>query len=422
MNQHGTPGEKGTGNDLGEVMVYAFLEDVLGAPKIFTKAEIVGGTPGSRTDGVHLLKLNDGGNDKYQLVLAASDITGNIKNAVDSVIQRLDDIAGVTGNERRMVDRAILSSSFDADTTSYLKSILIPSRAASGRPDISFGIFIGYSLGIDPSQYDNDTYRSKAMEKMKQDVEDIAPYISAQLSNASIVSNSNITNHSFYFYFMPFDDADNDKDKIMQDLLSGGAGNGQYNNTLGQAIYDDLEDNTYLKEIYENILYNYGARVFNDQGNDNVIEMPVDIDDALRFADLLSNSTHPTKGDTHKIMAQEMVALLQEMHPEDARIAYYLSGVLSNIENYRGLSLAKNKEMVTKKLFMDRLCQQYDMDKMRIPADGDKQFFRSQAKVYEHLSDQYFSYSGPTSMGKSFIMRMFIKQQILKRKERITLL
>lgn len=186
MNQHGTPGEKGTGNDLGEVMVYAFLEDVLGAPKIFTKAEIVGGTPGSRTDGVHLLKLNDGGNDKYQLVLAASNITGNIKNAVDSVIQRLDDIAGVTGNERRMVDRAILSSSFDADTTSYLKSILIPSRAASGRPDISFGIFIGYSLGIDPSQYDNDTYRSKAMEKMKQDVEDIAPYISAQLSNASI--------------------------------------------------------------------------------------------------------------------------------------------------------------------------------------------------------------------------------------------
>lgn len=190
----------------------------------------------------------------------------------------------------------------------------------------------------------------------------------------------------------------------------------QYNNTLGQAIYDDLENNTYLKEVYENILYNYGARVFADQGNNNVIEMPVDIDDALRFADLLSNSTHPTKSDAHKIMAQEMVALLQEMHPEDARISYYLSGVLSNIGNYRGLSLAKNKEMVTKKSFMDRLCQQYDMDKMRIPADGDKQFFRSQAKVYEHLSDQYFSYSGPTSMGKSFIMRMFIKQQILEKK------
>ena len=179
-----------------EVMVYAFLENVLGAPKIFTKAEIVGGVPGSRTDGVHLLKLNDGGNDKYQLVLAASDIMGNINNAVDSVIQRLDDIAGVTGNERRMIDRASLSSSFDADTTSYLKSILIPSRAASGRPDISFGIFIGYSLGIDASQFDTDTYRTKAMEKMKKDVEDIAPNISIKLAKMAFLGKNNIRNQS----------------------------------------------------------------------------------------------------------------------------------------------------------------------------------------------------------------------------------
>lgn len=190
----------------------------------------------------------------------------------------------------------------------------------------------------------------------------------------------------------------------------------QYENTLGQAIFDELENNAYLKEIYENILYNYGARLFANSQDEIVIDMPIEIEDALRFADLLSNSTHPTKSDAHKIMAQEMVALLQEMYPEDAKISYYLSGVLSNIGNYRGLSLTKNKEVANQQSFMDRLCQQYDMDKMRIPADGEKQFFRSQAKVYEHLSDQYFSYSGPTSMGKSFIMRMFIKQQILEKK------
>lgn len=191
-----------------------------------------------------------------------------------------------------------------------------------------------------------------------------------------------------------------------------------YNNTLGQAIYEDIDENVYLKEIYENILYNYGARLFKNSADKMVLEMPIDIDDALRFADLLSNSTHPTKGDAHKIMAQEMVALLQELYPEDLRISYYLSGVLSNIGNYRGLSLAKNKEVVNQQSFMDRLCQQYDMDKMRIPADDEKQFFRSQAQVYERLTDQYFSYSGPTSMGKSFIMRMFIKQQIMEGKKK----
>lgn len=226
MNQHGIPGQKGTGNDLGEVMVYAFLEDVLGAPKILTKAEIVGGTAGSRTDGVHLLKLNDSGKDRYQLVLAASDITGDINKAVEKVLLQLDDIVGAMKNERQMVDRAVLSSSFDADTTAYLKSILIPSRASSGRPDISFGIFIGYSLGIDASQFDIDTYRTKAMEKMKKDVEDIAPYISTQLVKMALLGKNNIANHSFYFYFMPFDDADKDKDTIMQNLLSGGVSNG----------------------------------------------------------------------------------------------------------------------------------------------------------------------------------------------------
>lgn len=226
MNQHGIPGQKGTGNDLGEIMVYAFLEDVLGAPKILTKAEIVGGTAGSRTDGVHLLKLNDSGKDRYQLVLAASDITGDIYKAVEKVLLQLDDIVGAMKNERQMVDRAVLSSSFDADTTAYLKSILIPSRASSGRPDISFGIFIGYSLGIDASQFDTDTYRTKAMEKMKKDVEDIAPYISIQLAKMALLGKNNIGNHSFYFYFMPFDDADKDKNTIMQNLLSGGASNG----------------------------------------------------------------------------------------------------------------------------------------------------------------------------------------------------
>ena len=40
------------------------------------------------------------------------------------------------------------------------------------------------------------------------------------------------------------------------------------------------------------------------------------------------------------------------------------------------------------------------------------QFLRAQKRVYDHLTDQFFSYSGFTSMGKSFIMRMFLKDQV----------
>ena len=40
MKRNGAPGQKGTGNDLGEIMLYVFLEQVLGAPKIMSKVEL----------------------------------------------------------------------------------------------------------------------------------------------------------------------------------------------------------------------------------------------------------------------------------------------------------------------------------------------------------------------------------------------
>ena len=49
-----------------------------------------------------------------------------------------------------------------------------------------------------------------------------------------------------------------------------------------------------------------------------------------------------------------------------------------------------------------------------IPAAPEMKFFSAQKEAYDHLSDPCFSYSGPTSMGKSFIMRMFIKDEILR--------
>ena len=48
-----------------------------------------------------------------------------------------------------------------------------------------------------------------------------------------------------------------------------------------------------------------------------------------------------------------------------------------------------------------------------MPYQEDKYFFHSQKEIYDHLDDGSFSYSGPTSMGKSLIMRTFIKDKIM---------
>lgn len=121
-----------------------------------------------------------------------------------------------------MLNKAILQDRFDTGTTEYLKQLLVPSRNRTVIPDTSYGVFIGYSLGIDPMLYDSDTYRTLAAEKMEKDITDIVVYIRTQLAKMAIIGSNTLAKHSLYFYFLPFDNADLDKDNIMKDLLSGG--------------------------------------------------------------------------------------------------------------------------------------------------------------------------------------------------------
>ncbi|MEL7654280.1 MAG: DEAD/DEAH box helicase [Bacillota bacterium] len=177
--------------------------------------------------------------------------------------------------------------------------------------------------------------------------------------------------------------------------------------TLGYALYKDIEFNAYLNELYDDILYNYSLKLF---GNTKAEPKQINISHALRFADILSKSIHHNRAEKHKIWAQEIVALLNALYPNDQTIMYYIGSVLTNAGNYRGLGLHKTSFAGTD--ILDQSYNEYIRGLMSIPADPSLYFFKSQKKVYDNLDDQYFSYSGPTSMGKSFIMRMFIKKQI----------
>lgn len=179
------------------------------------------------------------------------------------------------------------------------------------------------------------------------------------------------------------------------------------NATFGELLYNDIDKNPFLNELYENILYNYSLQLFRI----DKIQMEVDIEAALRFADILSKSVDKEKSDKHKIWAQEMVALLNALYPQDERIKHYMGSVLSNTGNYRGMSMITPEYQPG--TLLEKLYTGFNKEYLSIPAEPDAQFFRSQKDVYDHLNDPYFSYSGPTSMGKSFVLRMFIKKKIM---------
>ncbi|MEG1751932.1 MAG: DEAD/DEAH box helicase [Clostridia bacterium] len=175
---------------------------------------------------------------------------------------------------------------------------------------------------------------------------------------------------------------------------------------LGEILYEDIEDNEYLQELYGDILFNYSSLLLksNEYRDFN-------IEDALKFADILSKSNHTKNAEYHKIWAQEIASILKQLYPQKEIVDCYLNAILTNTGNFRGLSLM-NYQLSGDGIF-DKLYNNYSKLLLKIPSDETKYFFKSQKRIYNHLEDNAFSFSGPTSVGKSFIMRMFIKEKLL---------
>lgn len=182
--------------------------------------------------------------------------------------------------------------------------------------------------------------------------------------------------------------------------------------TIGAVLFDGIEENPYLNELYDAILYNYGRQLF---GLTNLPEKEISVPAALRFADILSKSVHTQNEEIHKLWAQEIVALLNALRPDDELIQYYLGSVLTSVSNFRGVSL-KAADYVSAD-FLDRIFTQVSKEYLRIPEAENEYFFRAQKEIYEKFNEPYFSYSAPTSLGKSYIMRTFIREQIAKGKQ-----
>lgn len=68
---------------------------------------------------------------------------------------------------------------------------------------------------------------------------------------------------------------------------------------VGDVIFNDIDSNHFLHELYANLLHNYAVlRLLPEEARQTY---DVDLEAALRFADLLSKSTHPDNRDIHRV-------------------------------------------------------------------------------------------------------------------------
>lgn len=179
------------------------------------------------------------------------------------------------------------------------------------------------------------------------------------------------------------------------------------NETLAEALYRDIDKDEYLNEIYGDLLYNYSIKLFDLDRRPR--EIP--IRDALRFSDLLSKSTYTPTADRDRLWGQEIAILMRLLYPEDEVVRYYLGSSLSAVGNFRGLQSKAVGEYASTDI-LDQIFYEYDMNEHKIPGKEEEYFFHDQMIVYRGMNKKAFSYSGPTSMGKSFVVQTYVQEQV----------
>jgi len=216
--------KKNTG-ELGEFLLYCFLEGHMNAPKIFSKLEMK--TSNSMyvngSDGVHFLKVSD---DNYQLVFGESKTITDLRQAFNaafkSIYQFINEIndkgdrkSGINF-EKRLISDNLDHESWSETEKEFLTKLIYPTSNEEFEVDDAFGIFIGFQINEkgDQKTMKNSDYRRKIEE-------DVKAKLSKELEHIEgLIEKYNLYGYSFYVYALPFSELDKAREEIMKGIIT----------------------------------------------------------------------------------------------------------------------------------------------------------------------------------------------------------
>ena len=217
LNKNGGADVKGTGTELGEMLLYSFLEEKLNAPKLMSRVELSTDAKqyASTCDGIHLLTGQTSGLPYHQVVFGASSIVGDLTYAIDAAFDSILEIENNEDKELHMVDNVIFDRLLNEDEVELAKEIFLPTPNKTTSYNTSYSVFLGYTIGLDPTKYGVAEYPQIVEEKMQEDIRRNIDYILKK------INDNFLGQHSFYFYVLPFNDAEEEKKAIMEAVMKG---------------------------------------------------------------------------------------------------------------------------------------------------------------------------------------------------------
>lgn len=164
----------------------------------------------------------------------------------------------------------------------------------------------------------------------------------------------------------------------------------------------------YLNELTRKLELKYAHNFLCQK--DDIFLTEKEFDDVLRFADILSRSSE-AEG---RNKAYKIISLLYDAYKDDVQFQYYANSILTKLGNFASLSIAVgNSETVD--TLESALEKEVKKVYQKVPFN-DLVFTDPQYQLFEAMKDSnHFSFSGPTSFGKSFIMDAFIQYIITER-------
>ena len=164
------------------------------------------------------------------------------------------------------------------------------------------------------------------------------------------------------------------------------------------ALKDD-----YLQKLIEKAEHIYGLN-FLKKSIDNLLSEKEYLD-IMRFADILSRDIN-YEG---RNMAYKIISILYPFYKEDEYYKFICNSVMTKLGNFPSLGLIMEKDDAgrydTPELLLDKQLKEVYQ---KVPGT-EKIFTDAQYRLFEAIKDSnHFSFSGPTSFGKSFIMDAFI--------------
>ena len=176
-------------------------------------------------------------------------------------------------------------------------------------------------------------------------------------------------------------------------------------------LADEIQTNKYLEHLYDKLVRMYTHIILlSEDCTQNSLLSEKEFNDLMRFADILSCSNY----DWARNKALKILAFIIELKKDDDKTIFFAKWIFAKLWHFIGLA----NYPVSNLLPIEREIELWLKEiEQRVPNNPELHFTDGQFELFNKLiNSHWLSFSGPTSMWKTFIIKNYIRKLLIEEK------